>query len=112
MGSGVRSGEVLEVPLEVGIVPIERVERVIDILLREGDVDRRGQIHGWCTGESGRVKDVGEITTDVVFGGVGEGDVLETTGGDLEIVRRVTPTPESLVRAVREDRGTEKVRSI
>jgi hypothetical protein len=96
MGSGVRSGEVLEVPLEVVVVPIERGKRVIDILLRERDVDRRGEIHGWCTGESSRVKEVGEIAADVVRDGVGEQDVLETTGVDLVIVRRITPRAKTL----------------
>ena len=112
MGAGVRSGEVLEVALEVVIIPIERVEGVIDICLRERDVDRRGEIDSRCARESSRVKEVSIVASDVVFGGVGERYVLETTGGDLEIIRRVTPTPETLVSVVREDCGIEKVRSV
>ena len=112
MGSRVRSGEVLEVALEVVVVPVERVERVIDVCLREREVDRRGEIGGRCTGESGGVEEVSKVTADVVFGGVGEHYVLETTGGDLEILRRVAPTSETLVSVVREDGGIEKVASI
>ena len=77
-------------------VPIERVKRVIDIPLRERDVNRRGKVYGWCTGESSRVKKIGEIAADVVFDGVGEYDVLETTGVDLEIIRRITPRAKTL----------------
>ena len=48
----------------------------------------------------------------MVFDGVGEQYVLETTGGDLEIIRRVTPTSETLDSVVGEDRGIVKVRGI
>ena len=112
MRSRMRSREVLEISLEVIVIPIERGKRVINICLREREVDRRGEIDGWCTGESSGIKDVCEIAADVVFDGVGKRYVLETTSVDLKIVRRVTPTSETLIRVVREDRGIEKVGSV
>ena len=96
VGSGVRSGEVLEVPLEVVEVPIERGKRVINICLREREVDRRGEIDGWCTGESSGVKEVGEIAADVVWDRICEHHVFETTGVDLVIIRRIAPRAKTL----------------
>ena len=112
MGSGVRSGEILEVPLKVVKVPIERVKCMIDIFWREREVDCQGKIHGWCTGEHNRAKGVGETAPDVVFDGIGENYVLETASTDLEIVRRITPRAKTLVSVVGEDRRVVKVRSV
>ena len=54
----------------------------------------------------------GKITTDVVGAGVGDFDILEATGGDLEVVLGVTPRAEAVVSGVGPDRRVIKVRGI
>lgn len=83
-----RPGNVLEIRLEVDILPCERGQSKIHIRLRERGVDHQKRVHGRCardvdTSEEGLK---GIITTDVVWNGVGDSDIFETTGGDLEVV--------------------------
>jgi len=89
MRSRMSPGEVFKISLEVGIVPRERVDRVIHIRLRERGVDHKIGVPRCVRRGVQEVK--GIITADVVRYGVGDCDILETAGGDLEIVLWLAP---------------------
>ena len=95
MRSRMRSIDVLKIRLEVGVVPRERVDREIHVLFRERGVDHQLGISGGLARRRGEVAGEeglqGIITADVVRNGIGDLHILETTGRDLVIVRRVTP---------------------
>ena len=105
--------ETSKIRLEAGKVPSKRVDRVIHILFRERGVDHQvGRHAGHC--ESGYTEErlKGVVTADVVRDGVGDLYVLETTGGDLEIVVWVTPTTETVVGVVGKHGGMVEVCSV
>ena len=115
MGSRVGVRNRLKMGLEVDVVPRKRIHGVVHNRFRECRVHHQQGVHepagdgdGGSSGE--RLK--GKITTDVVGGGVGDFDILEATGGDLEVVLRVTPRAETVVSGVGPDRGVIKVRGI
>ena len=110
---------VLKIRLEAGKVPREGIDREIHVRFRERSVYHQLGVYGQCTGWWGeaavpkreeRLK--GVITTDMVWGGVGDRDILETAGRDLEIVRRVTPRPKTLIIGIGKNRRMFKVRGI
>jgi len=84
--------------LEAREVPREPIDREIHVRLCERAVDPKLTVHPgrWdktvhrCEGSKGI------ITADMVRNGVGDGDILETAGGDLVIVICITPRPETL----------------
>ena len=103
--------EVLKVRLETGIIAREGVDGVIHIRLGEGRVDQRLRIYGWCAWDVDYAEEglEGVITADVVGNGVGDSDILEATGEDLIVVRRVTPRPKTLGGVVRQYRRVVEV---
>lgn len=44
--------------------------------------------------------------------GVGKHDILEATGGNLEVVVQVAPRPQAVITRVGEDRRVIKVRGL
>jgi hypothetical protein len=115
MRSRMRAVDVLEIGLEVGIVPGERVDREIYVLFRERGVDHQIDVYG-LPGNEGEhsseegLKDI--ISADAVRDGVSDSHILETAGSDLEIVFRVTPRPQTVFGGIGKDRCVFKVRSI
>jgi len=98
MRSRMRPRDAPMVYLEALKVARESVDREIHVRLCECAVDPSLTVHPgrWdkagyrCEGSKGI------ITADVVRDGVGDGDILETAGGDLVIVICITPRPETL----------------
>jgi len=107
MGSGVRSEDVLEIRLEAGIVPGVVVKRYVHSVLRVRGVDHELGFHsGWWSeavrrGEE-RLKSV--VAADVVRGGVGKHNILQTTGGDLVIIFGVAPRSQTIMSGIGKDR--------
>ena len=87
--------DALKVWLEAVKVPREPVNRSIHIRLREREVDPSLAVHPRRWGEAvhRREGSKGIITADVMRDRVGDRDILETSGGDLVIVIRITPRP-------------------
>ena len=54
----------------------------------------------------------GEISAEVVGNGVGDPHVFEGTCGNIVVVFRVTPTPETIIVRVGPDSPVVKVRSV
>ena len=54
----------------------------------------------------------GEVPADVVWNGVGELEVLESTGGDLEVVLWVTPRSKTVISGVGKYTRVKEVRGI
>ena len=114
MRPGMRPVYVLKIRLEAGIVPCEGVDREIHVRFRERGVDLQLRVWGLSAGgvkwrEEGLK---GIVTADAVRDGVGEREILETAGRDLEIACRVTPRPYTLFSGIRKDRRVFEVRSI
>ena len=104
--SRMRSINVLKIRLEAGIVPREGASREIHVRFRKRGVDHQLGVYGQCTGRWGEAvpereeRLEGVITTDMVWDGVGDRDILETAGRDLEIVCRITPRPKTLITGI------------
>jgi len=100
--------------LKADVIPRERVHIEIHDLFRERGVDHQQGVHGRRSGGVD-AKEEGlnsEIPADVVRGGVGEFDILEATGGNLVVVRRITPRPETVKSGVGKERRVIEVRGI
>ena len=100
--------------LEALKVPCESVDHEIHVRLCERAVDPSLTVHPgrWDKAGDRRKGSKGIITADVVWDGVGDGDIFETAGGDLVIVICVTPRPEALCGGIGKDRCVLKVRGI
>lgn len=109
MGSRVGTHNVLKVGLEAGIVAIVVViEGHVDGSRIVSGVDESGGVNSDGRGETtGSVEErlKGKLTTDVVRGGIGEDYVLESTGGDLEVVVGVSPLTKTIESGIGKDRG-------
>jgi len=118
MWSRMRPIDVLQIRLEAGIVPLEGAGGEVHVCFREGGVEHQLGVHGRCAGRYGgavpqheeRLK--GITTTDAMWDGVRDRDILETAGSDLEIVCWVTPRPKTLIGTIGKDRRVFKVRGI
>ena len=106
-----RAIDVLEIRLEADIVSSKGADGVIDVLFGECGVDHRRRSHslGESTGSNGLNR---IVTTDVMWDGISHHDVLETASGNLVVVIRVTPGPETLLGGVGKDRRVIQVRRI
>jgi len=109
------SEDVLEIRLEVGIVPGVVVECYVHSRLRVRGVDHElGDHSGWWTEAvhwcEERLKSV--FTANVVRDGVGNRDVLQTTRGDLVIICGVTPGSQTVISGIGKDRRVLGVRGI
>ena len=86
----------LNSPLEVDIIPREGVHNGVDNFLRERRVEHQGTFLSFTSGKvKYSIKEglVSVVPADVVRNRVGDPDVLEATGGNLEVVIWVTPRP-------------------
>ena len=109
-----RSAKVLESRLECYILPRGWVYCCVDNFTRECCVEHQGGIWWWYTSGDGKccweVK--GKIPTNVVWNRVGNPDISESTGGNLEVVVWVTPRPKAVIIRVWKDRRMIKARGI
>ena len=112
MGSRMRSREVLKIRLEVGVIARKGVHSIIHIRLCESRVDHFLRVHTWRAGHYIKEGLKREIAADVVRNGIGNFDILETTGEDLVIIVGVTPRPKALNSGVGEYRRVVEVRGI
>ena len=114
MWSGMGSTDVLKECLEAGIISCKRVQSVIHFRLRERRIDVQIRVHGSSAGETSYAKEglEGDVTANVMRNGVSDFDVLEATGEDLVVVRRVTPGPNTVKGRVGKDRRVVEVRGI
>jgi len=114
MWSWVRSLDIFKIRLKADKIPCERARGKIHIRFRERGVDHQQWVHRWCAGNCGPREEglQGEIPTDVVWNRVGEVDILEAAGGDLEVVLWITPRPKAVISGVRKYRRMVEVRSI
>ena len=113
MRSRMRVRRLLKMGLEPDIVSRKRVHGGIHDLSRERRVDQQHGVlirYAWKLSCEERLK--GVIAADVVRDGVGNFEVLKSTGGDLEVVLWVTPRAETVVSGVGPDRCVVKVRGI
>ena len=111
-----RSIEVLKSRLEGEIIPRWRVHSGVENFARKRCVEHQRGIHSWYTGGNGvswwEVGIQSKVTADVVGNRVCKPHILEATGGDLEVVIRVAPSPKTIVSGVRKHRRVIKVRGI
>ena len=116
MDGGMRSVETLEEALESGVVSDVVGHEEVHICLGESGVDHHlGENNTWGgTGEggSGKVGLKDEVTTDVVRSRIGDSNIRESTGGDLEVVVGVSPGTKTTGSVVVEDGRVKEVRGI
>ena len=116
MHGRMRSIKTLEETLEAGIVSDVVFHKEVHIRFGESRVDHhvRGDDTGGRAGEvgSGEVGLEDEVTADMVGNGVGDGDILESTGVDLVVVVGVAPSTDTVIGGVGKDRRVEKVGGI
>ena len=114
MRSRVRPLDILKIRLKADIIPRKRAHSEIHIRFRERGVDHQQRVNRWRTGygDAGEEGLECEIPADMVRDWVGEFNVLEATGGDLEVVLWITPRPNSVKSGVGKYRRVIEVRGI
>ena len=114
MRSGMRPTDAFKIRLKADIIPRERIHIEIHNRFRERGVDHQEGVHRWRSrGVDSKEEGLnGEIPADVVRGGVGESDILEATGGNLEVVCWITPRSNTVKSGVGKQRRVIEVRGI
>ena len=103
MWSRMRSRDALRICLETEEITPKRFHDEIDICFCERRVELQRAVQSYPgRGADGWVEEglEGEIPADVVWDGVGDPDVFEAGSGDLEVVVRVAPGSQTVVRGV------------
>ena len=109
-----RPTDAFKIRLKADIIPRERIHIVIHDRFRERGVDHQEGVHRWHSGgvDSKEEGLNGEIPADVVRDWIGDSDILESTGGNLEVVRWITPRPKTVVSGVGKECRVIEVRGI
>jgi len=112
--SRVGPADTFNIRLEADVITRKRIHSEIHICFRERGVDHQQRVYRWCSGDSDSEEEglKGEITANLVRNGVGESDILEATSRDLEVVRRITPSTNTVKSGVRKKRRVIEVLGI